>query len=82
MSTIQMRGSPTTPTAVREIAQHTGQPMQVVLEKAVEEYRTKLFFEQVSAAYARLQENPSEWEEELAARREWDATLLDGLSSD
>ncbi len=50
-----------------------------MLERAVENYRRAQFFEELDAAYARLQADPAAWEEELAERAEWDATLADGL---
>ena len=50
-----------------------------MLEQAVEAYRRELFYAELNAAYERLQADPVAWEEELAERAEWDATLADGL---
>lgn len=78
MPTSQIRVSPATHTAVTDLARRTGEPMQSIVEKAVEDYKRKLFFEEMTAAYARLKADPAAWEEERAERREWDVTLADG----
>ena len=64
---------------LREIAQSEAESMQVVLEKAVEEYRRRHFLEQVNRAYQSLREDPEAWAEELAERALWETTLKDGL---
>ena len=64
---------------LRTLAAATGEPLQKVLERAVENYRREQFFAELDAAYAKLQADPVAWEEELAERAEWDATLADGL---
>lgn len=64
---------------LRELAAQSGEPMQAVLDKALEQYRRQKFLEECSAAYAALQQDPLAWadyQEELAA---WDVTLMDGL---
>jgi hypothetical protein len=62
-----------------EIAEKTGQSMTDVLDKALDAYRRKLFFEQLNAGYAALRADPQAWAEELEERKLWDATLMDGL---
>ena len=64
---------------LQELVEQTGQTMTDVLEKALDSYRRKLFFEQMNAGYAELRSDPEEWAEHLAERTEWEATLLDGL---
>ncbi|HZB57839.1 MAG TPA: toxin-antitoxin system protein [Actinomycetota bacterium] len=64
---------------LHKLAAATGEPLQKVLERAVENYRREQFYAELDAAYARLQADPVAWEEELAERAEWDATLADGL---
>jgi hypothetical protein len=66
----------------REIAQAADEPMQAVLEKAVEEYRRRHFLERVSLAYESLREDPAAWSEMQAERDAWDPTLKDGLAQD
>ncbi len=64
---------------LRELARESGQPMQTVLEQALEAYRRQRFLEANNQAFAALRERREEWEEELEERREWDATSADGL---
>jgi hypothetical protein len=67
---------------VRELAERTGQSVTEVLDKALDAYRRKLFFEQMNAGYAELRADPEAWAEHLAERRLWDVTLMDGLDPD
>jgi hypothetical protein len=67
---------------LKELAEQTGQTMQEVLDKALDAYRRKLFFEQMNAGYAELRADPEAWAEHLAERKLWDATLMDGLDPD
>jgi hypothetical protein len=64
---------------LQELAARTGKPPPELLDRAVEEYRRKLFLEAVNAGYAALRADPEAWAEELAERKPWDATLMDGL---
>jgi predicted transcriptional regulator len=64
---------------LRELAAATGEPLQQVLEDAVERYRRERFFADLQAAYARLAADEGSWEDELAERAELDGTLADGL---
>jgi predicted transcriptional regulator len=67
---------------LKELAEQTGQPMLDVLDKALDAYRRKLFFEQMNAGYAELRADPEAWAEHLAERKQWDAALMDGLDPD
>jgi hypothetical protein len=53
--------------------------MLALVDEAVETLRRQRFLEQVNAAYASLRKDPRSWDEIEAERREWDATLGDGL---
>jgi predicted transcriptional regulator len=64
---------------LRKLAAATGEPLQRVLERAVESYRREQFFAELDAAYQRLQADPVAWAEELAERAELEGTLADGL---
>jgi predicted transcriptional regulator len=79
MASTTVRVSEHTHELLRELAAATGQPLQKVLERAVENYRREQFFAELNAAYARLQADPVAWEEELAERRLLEGTLADGL---
>lgn len=82
MSDAMVRVSERTRETLREIARAQQLSMQAVLEKAVEEYRRKKFFETLDAEYAELQKDPEAWESYQAELRVWDATLMDGLDKD
>jgi predicted transcriptional regulator len=79
MGQATVRISERTRERLREMARAQHDSMQSVLEKAVEEYRRKSFFEQLDAAYAKLQEDPEAWEAYQAELKVWEATLADGL---
>ena len=79
MASTTVRVTERTHEVLRKLAAATGQPLQQVLEQAVENYRREQFFAELNAAYARLQADPAAWEEELAERALWETTLADGL---
>lgn len=64
---------------LKALSDDCGESMQVVLEKAIENYRRQQFLEAVNASYATLRENEAEWLDFQAEITEWDATLADGL---
>jgi len=64
---------------LRTLARRTGEPMQSVLDKAIEEYRRRCFLEEANRAFAALRRNPKAWKQELEERRAWDSTVADGL---
>jgi len=64
---------------LHELAKQQGEPMQSVLARAVEAFRRQYILEKTNAVYADLRANPEAWQEEQEERREWDATLADGL---
>jgi predicted transcriptional regulator len=68
--------------ALREISARTGESMQTILDRAIEEYRRRRFLEEANAAYAALREKPDEWKEEVEEREAWDRTLSDGLADE
>ncbi len=79
MGSTTIRISEAARATLRELAARSGEPMQTVLERAVEEYRRKRFFEQVNSAYAALREDPDDWRAEVAERAAVEGTLADGL---
>jgi len=79
MGSAMVRVSDQTREALREIAQSEQESMQSVLEKAVEQYRRKRLFDELDAAYAKLQEDPEAWRDLQDELKVWDATLGDGL---
>lgn len=80
MSTVRINES--THATLRSLAAEAGETMQAVLDKAVEEYQRRLFWDQVEAAAGDLRRDAAAWKEELAERRAWEATLSDGLEAE
>jgi predicted transcriptional regulator len=64
-----------------ELAETVGEPVQTVLDRAIEEYRRQVFWQQTNQAFAALRNDPELWQKELAERAVWDVTLLDGIES-
>ena len=67
-----VRISESTHTALRSLAAEGGETMQAVLDKAVEEYRRRLFWECVEATAGDLRKDAAAWTEELGERRAWE----------
>lgn len=65
--------------ALVTLSQLTGKSISEILEKAVEEYRRKLFFEGVDKDFAGLRADPDAWSEEVQERRLSENSLMDGL---
>jgi predicted transcriptional regulator len=79
MASTTVRVTEHTHELLRELAAATGEPLQQVLEEAVERYRRERFFADLHAAYARLAGDRAAWAAELDDRAELDGTLGDGL---
>jgi hypothetical protein len=67
---------------LKEAVAETGKTMIEVLAQAVESYRRRMFLEGLNADFAALRNNRAAWEEELAERTAWDATIADDLQGD
>lgn len=68
--------------ALKQLSEQTGKPMQLILEEAVESYRRQKFFDNLDRQVLATKANSKDWEEELAERRLWEATLADGSEED
>ena len=51
---------------LKQLAEQTGQTTLDVLDKALESYRRRLFFEQLNAGYAELRADSGAWADHLA----------------
>ncbi len=49
------------------------------INREVQSREERVFWEKTNRAYAALKANPRAWEQEQEERREWEATLQDGL---
>lgn len=66
---------------LRELAVQSGEPMQTVLDKALEHYRRQKFSEECDAAYAALQQDPEAWRDYQEELKSLEGTLMDGLDA-
>ncbi len=64
---------------LRELAAQDGEPMQAVLDKALEQYQRQKFLADCDAAYAALQRDPEAWAGYQAELAAWEVTSMDGL---
>ncbi len=53
---------------LRELAEQTGESMQAVLTKAIEEYQRTQFLDGLNADFAALRSKPKAWQEEQEER--------------
>jgi predicted transcriptional regulator len=66
---------------LQELAVQSGRSVMEVLERAVDEYHSRQFWDAVNTGYAELRADPEAWAAEEAERRAWDGTLMDGLDA-
>ncbi len=64
---------------LRELADWSGRSLLETLEQAIKEQYDRQFWAAVNAGYAALRADSAAWEAELAERRAWEGTLMDGL---
>jgi hypothetical protein len=76
-STVRLR--PHTHQTLREITDLTGQPMQDVLDRAVEDLRRKVYLEGLSADYSAIRADPKSSKALDAENAVWNSTNQDGL---
>ena len=80
MTTVSVMIEPETHQVLQDLAIRTAEPVEVVLKRALEEYRRKRFWDETNAAYAALRADPQVWQEELAERALTEGTLADGIA--
>ena len=74
--------SPQAQRTIRVLAEKINLPAHEIVDRAVEELRRKFLFEEANTTYAALQGQPDSWNEIERERKQWDATLPDGLESE
>ena len=79
MQSATVRISSTSHNILKELAAHSGESMQVILDQAIEQYRRQVFLQEANQAYAALRNHSEAWQAELEEREAWDVTLSDGL---
>ena len=64
-----------------QLANSSGNTIQEILDKAIENYRRQLFLTQANESFLTLRNNETLWQEEIAEREVWDQALADGIDS-
>jgi len=77
MHSATVRISTTSHNLLKELAARSGESMQVILDRAIEQYRRQAFLQEANQAYAALRNNSEAWQAELEEREAWDVTLSD-----
>lgn len=67
---------------LRDLGARRGVPMTQLVEEAVERLWREDLLRRGNEDYARLRADSEAWAEELAERRLWECTLMDGLEDD
>lgn len=82
METTTVRISLKTRDSLKKLAAEMGEPMTVVLDRAVYEYWAEQWLHEMNEGYARLRADPVAWQEEMDERALFEGTLMDGLEDD
>jgi len=67
---------------LKKIAGSENDTIQRIVEKALQEYRTKIFFCHLNESVAKYKISRNDWNEEIEERKLWENTLSDGLEND
>ena len=78
MASETVRIKPETHAKLRHLADESGKSMPEMLDQAVESLRRQRLLDSANEAYARLKQDPKQWQAELEERALWEATLADG----
>lgn len=82
MATTMVRVTEETKEVLKRISADCGDPLGVVLAKAVDDYRRKVFLEGAAKDYERLRADPIAWTDYLEEQRLLEGTLMDGLENE
>lgn len=82
MSTATVRIDKRTHQLLQEIKNFSGESMQTIISKALENYKEVQFWEEVNEAYSKLRANKKDWAEEKKERKMWERANLDGIQKD
>jgi hypothetical protein len=74
-----IRVHPETHAALASLAKRAGQPLTQYVARLVKQEQRRVFFEELTAAVARLKADPAAWAAYQAESRALEGTLMDGL---
>mgnify|MGYP000966267989 CR=1 FL=1 len=78
-ASMTVRVTPVTDARLVEVAELLGESLHEVLECAVDEHRTRVFFDIHNAAHAAIRSDSKLWSAKVEERAAWDTTLAGGL---
>jgi len=79
MSDVAITINKNTHEVLLKLSKQSGDNLQTLLDKAVEQYRRQLLLLQANQAFAALRKDELLWQDELNERQEWEQTLADGI---
>lgn len=79
MPELRVNISETAHQSLLKLAETSGESIQTVLDRAIENYRKYIFLVEANQAFTALRQNDQLWQEELAERQVWDQTMGDGV---
>ena len=83
MGTTLVRVTEETKSALKQLSAESGEPMPMILAKAVEAYQRALFLQKAAESVERLHADPVAWADYLEERRQWEeGTDRDGLEDE
>lgn len=81
MASVTVPISEATHKVLLELSSRGGEPIEKVLDKAIEDYRRNQLLDATNAAYEALRGDEAAWQEELEERRVWGVTLESDTTS-
>lgn len=79
LASTQVRISEATHAVLHALAVQSGESMQSIVEKAIEQYRRKAFLEGLSRDFLKLREDSEDGQDDDDESGDWETTLPDGL---
>jgi predicted transcriptional regulator len=67
---------------LQKLAESSGESIQTILDRAIENYRRYIFLVQANQAFTAMKQNDALWQEEIVERQAWDCTVADGIEAE
>ncbi len=82
MQSTTVRVNRETHVLLQELAAQEHEPASRIIQKALVDYRRRLFLLKLGEAYGALRSDAAAWKKETSERETWDATIDDGIDKD
>lgn len=67
---------------LQKLAESSGESIQTILDRAIENYRRYIFLVQANQAFTAMKQNDALWQEEITERQAWNCTVADGIEAE